>query len=352
MTDIKNRLKKIYRRQRIRCCLESLRNDFLLGGADWANLLNEYGYHRCLQLHPAILFSKREANKRKRSHHNASARLNALKSLIEQGSFQDAKDRAVLRDIGIHQYFVQDISRMLSDCGIPFVPYSVPKRNLCDEKVAVYTALTGEYDSVHEILYKQPGVDYILYTNNKNLTSSTWDVRYVDSSLDDVLLSREIKMLPDKYLDKQYTASVYVDANAFIYGDIANLVSMLNEKTTFAVTRHSNTDSVKNEIEVCIKTKGINRIQAETQYERYCAEGFKDDMGLAECNILIRRSNDEELGALMELWFQEFCKGIRRDQISLPPCIQKRNFEKYMFLEGSTWHNQFCVILGGHRKSK
>ena len=350
MADIIKRFKKICRRQRMRYYIESLRNDFLSGGDDWSNMLKECGYHQCLQMHSGILFAKKEASRRKRSLHSKNTELIALKRLIEQGSFQDAKDRTVLCDIGIHQYFVQDISRMLLDCGMPYVPYNIPKKNLSDEKIAVYTALTGEYDSVHEILYKQPEVDYILYTNNKNLSSSTWDIRFVDSTLDNALLSRKIKMFPDKYLDKQYTASVYVDSNAFIYGDIANLVSVLNEKTTFAVTRHANTDSVKNEIEVCIKTKGINRIQAEAQYERYCAEGFKDDMGLAECGILVRRSNDVELRTLMELWYEEFDKGIRRDQISLLPCIQKRNFEKYTLLEGSLWHNQFCIIFGGHRK--
>ena len=301
-------------------------------------------------MHPAILFTEQEGHFRNRRCVNAKAKLIGLKKLVKQGSFQDAKDRKILYDIGINQYFVQDISRMLADCGRHYIPYNIPQKDLSEEKIVVYTVLTGDYDMVHEILFKQPGVDYLLFTNNKNVTSSTWRVRLVDSSLDDVILSREIKMLPDKYLDKQYTASIYVDANAFIYGDIANLVSTLNSSTTFAVSRHVNTNSVKEEIEVCIRTKGINRTKAEEQYARYCAEGFRDDFGLAECNILIRRCNDIELQALMELWFDEFCNGIHRDQISLLPCIIKKKFIRYIFLEGSSWHNQYCIIFGGHRK--
>ena len=322
---------------------------FLLGGEKWANLLKECGYHICLQMHPAILFTEQEGHFRNRRCVNAKAKLIGLKKLVKQGSFQDAKDRKILYDIGINQFFVQDISRMLADCGMPYIPYNIPVKDLSNEKIAVYTVLTGDYDVVHELLYKQPGVDYYLFTNNKNLVSSTWEIQYVKSALDDATLSREIKMLPDKYLGKQYTASVYVDANAYIYGDIANLASALNDRTTFAVSRHVNTNSVKDEIEVCIRTKGINRNQAEAQYERYCAEGFKDDLGLAECGILIRRSEDSELRTLMELWFKEFCEGIHRDQICLPPCIQKMKFDKYTLMDGSLWHNQFCIIFGDHK---
>lgn len=345
------RLKWSYRRRKIKYYLDRLREDFLLGGEDWANLLKNTGFHLCLQMHPTILFPN-QVLMRKTHSRRAKNYLLGLKRLIEQGPFQNAKDRAVLCDIGVNQYFVQDISRMLSDCGMQYVPYKLPIKDLSRETIVVYTALTGDYDSVHELLYKQPGVDYLLFTNNKNLVSSTWEVRYVDSTLEDGILSREIKMLPNKYLDKRYTTSVYVDANAYIYGDIGNLVSALSGKTTFAVTRHSDTHNVKDEIEVCIRSKGINRAQAETQYERYCADGFKDNMGLAECGILVRRSNDKELTALMELWFEEFCKGIHRDQVCLLPCIQKRKFENYLFLEGSIWHNQYCIIFGGHRKGK
>ena len=345
MGNIIIRLKKYYRRNRIKYYLKSLRKSFLLGGDEWANMLKECGFHLCLQMHPSILFSIQE----RCTDTNAEAKLLALRGLVEQGSFMDKKDRKALSDIGISHYFAQDISRILANCGMRYIPYNIPEKDLSAEKIVVYTALTGGYDSVHEILYKQPGVDYILFTNNKNLISSTWEIRYVDSTLEDKLLSREIKMLPNKYLDEQYTASVYVDANVYIYGDIANLVGALSDKTTFAVTRHTDTNNVRDEIEVCIRTKGIDRVQAEAQYERYCVGGFKDNIGLAECGILVRRSNDEELTALMELWFEEFCKGIHRDQVCLPPCIQKRKFENYIFLEGSMWHNQYCINFGGHR---
>ena len=344
-------LKKDYRRCLIKLCLVSLQFSFAIEDGRLKQLLKECGFHLCLQMHPSILFFSSKGTKCNQTCKKMRERLLLLRRLIEQGTFFDNKDRKMLRDVGVNSYFVNDISRMLANSGKPFVPYCLPQRDLLDEKIVVYSVLTGNYDKVHEILYKQQGVEYVLFTNNRTLTSTTWDVRYLDNVSDDLLLSRKVKMLPHKFLDKAYSASVYIDANAYIFGEISTLVSFLDEGTVFAVTRHSNTDSVKEELDVCVRTKGVNPKDAEKQYERYRKEGFKDDMGLAECGILVRRNNDLGLQALMELWFKEFCEGIRRDQISLLPCIKKMSFKRFKLLQGSVWHNQFCIIHGEHDKS-
>lgn len=339
-------------RLKIKQCLKKLHFFFSAEKEGSAELLRECGYHISLQLHPSILFSYKVDRKREVSFNKTRKQLVCLRELIIKAPFYDAKYKKMLRAQGVAPYFLHDMSRMLARCGSPYVPYDIPERDISNEKTVVYTALTGNCDRVHEILYKQPGVDYILFTNNSKLKSKTWEVRYVESILDDVLLSREIKMLPDKFFGGQYTSSVYVDANAYIYGDITNLVGVLNDKITFAVTRHSSTDSVKKELDDCVRTKGVDSRKAQAQYEKYCGEGFKDDVGLAECGILVRRSNDAELRVLMEMWFEEFCNGVHRDQISLLPCIQRLKFDKYRIIEGSVWHNQFCIILGDHRRKK
>ena len=59
-------------------------------------------------------------------------------------------------------------------------------------KLCVYTCITGSYDKVCEIKVKEAGVDYYLFTNNKKITSKTWNVVYVeDKSISDQLLSRK-----------------------------------------------------------------------------------------------------------------------------------------------------------------
>lgn len=222
----------------------------------------------------------------------------------------------MLESLGID--FSQDISRILAIPNMSPIFYQIPERDVSTESVAVYRALTGEYDNAHELLYREKNVDYFLFTNNPRIKSTTWNIVLVASDLDDVLLSRELKMCPFKYLSS-YTATIYVDANATIYGNIASMSAYLDHTTTMAVTKHHKRTTVRDEIIACVETKGINKDLAMKQYNRYVNEGFVDNMGLAECTILIRRQNHPELDALMLEWFREFKNGVKRDQLSLLP---------------------------------
>lgn len=346
------RIKKQYLRHKIGAYLRNLKGDFIRGDADFAKQLAETGYHISLQQHPSILFPQGQThNNDQNPSHNRNTLLK-LRELIKANSFNDKKDRLVFWKLGMPGYYVYDIRRMLADSGRPYHPYTITPADLSKEHIAVYTALTGKHDYLHEILYRQPGIDYILFTNNRNIKSSTWQVHYVDSPLSDLLLSRAIKMLPHQYLDHKYTATVYVDANAYLYGDISQLISALADGTTLALTRHTTAHTVADELEECIQTKGIDRQAAQQQYARYRTQGFNDDMGLAECGIIARRNGDPNLDRLMAMWYEEFCNGIHRDQISLLPCIHKSQFKNYKILDGSVWHNQYCSIFGEHTISQ
>ena len=122
----------------------------------------------------------------------------------------------------------------------------------------------------------------------------------------------------------------------------------LDPSTTMAVTKHHKRTTVRDEIIACVETKGINKDLAMKQYNRYVNEGFVDNMGLAECTILIRRQNNPELDALMLEWFREFKNGVKRDQLSLLPCVHRTKFSSFKIIEGNVWFNQFALI-GGHK---
>ena len=54
-------------------------------------------------------------------------------------------------------------------------------------KYIVYTALFGKYDKLLEIHNMNKHIDYVCFTNNKDLTSRTWNIIYVDDNTNDVL---------------------------------------------------------------------------------------------------------------------------------------------------------------------
>lgn len=345
LAKARKHIRSSIRRMKIEICLLLLKREFLNGSCQFKNQLRENGYNYSLVCRPYLLFDKRVSFLLPLPRLVVQRLLIILKKLVNQGYFNARKDVIMLRSIGLQEAYIKYFSFVLDQ---PFFKcYDLANVDLSGEKIVVYSVLTGKYDYVHEILYKQPNVDYILFTNNKDISSRTWDVKYVESDLDDLLLSREIKILPCKYLDSNYTASVYIDANAYIYGDIANLCSYLCNGITFMGTKHFFNKSIREEIDACIKCGKIRDAGAVLQqYDRYVKEGFKDDLGLMECGLLVRRHNDEKLIELMNEWWNEYKNGVHRDQISLMACINRLDFEAFDIEDGSVWYNQFETIIG------
>lgn len=307
----------------------------------------EKGFHLALCSHPSIVFGE----KRNVDGYTECLRLRIafLKKCIKIGLLEDEKGHKLMHELGIQPYFGKGVEFWFEEWHLPIKSYHLPEVEKPKGRLVVYSALTGNYDDVHELLYKEEDVDYLLFTNNPSLKSKTWQVVFVGSELDNVLLSREIKMFPHKYLGDAYDMSIYIDANAVIYGEISNLTKYLKGEKTFAVSRHGERNSVKEEIDIIV-TKGlVAKEDAFSQYERYLNDGFCDDMGLAECSILVRKHRNDDLIKLMECWWKEFVNGARRDQIALLPCIQKSKFKQYVFMDGYVRHNQFCKIVD-HRK--
>lgn len=327
--------------------LFSLKPLFLSENEKLKNAFQEKGFHLALCTHPSIVFGERREAK---GHVGCLTwKVAFLKKCIKIGLLKDEKGHRLLQEIGIQPYYGNGVEFWFEESHSPIKPYHLPEVEKPKGRLAVYSALTGNYDNVHEILYKEEGVDYLLFTNNTSLKSKTWQVVFVESELDNVLLSRKIKMLPHKYLGDAYDMSIYIDANAVIYGELSNLTKYLVGEKSFAASRHSERKSVKEEIEVCVRLRCVDKTEAEKQYEEYLQEGFQDDQPLLECGLLVRKHKEQNLQQLMQVWFGEFKNGVRRDQLSLLPCISRLHFEGLATMDGSVWHNQFNRIQS-HKK--
>lgn len=308
--------------------------------------LRNNNFHLALCNHPSILFGER-CNSALKHICFLNFKVWFLAKCVRIGLLKTEAGHRLLNRLGIPTYFGNGVEFWFEESHSPIIQYSIPNNVEAKGKIAVYTALTGDYDNVNEILYKEDGVDYILFTNNPSLKSKTWRIVLVDSDLDNLLLSREIKMLPHKYLDKEYECSIYIDANAVIYGELTKLTSYLKSNIiTFSVSKHGERNSVKQEVQRIIELlHHIDKDKIINQYTRYINNGFDDDLSLAECSILVRKHNNVELQNLMLLWWNEFKNGVYRDQVSLMPSIAELNFSKYTLMDGYVRHNQFCKIV-------
>ena len=58
-------------------------------------------------------------------------------------------------------------------------------------KICVYTCITGNYYDLKEV-NKEEGIDYFCFTNNKTISSNSWNVIYIENKeLDNQRLSRK-----------------------------------------------------------------------------------------------------------------------------------------------------------------
>lgn len=235
--------------------------------------------------------------------------------------------------------------------------------------LAIYTVITGDYDTIKQPQVITPGAEYFLFTNNHcGEEAGVWKIVHLDEPeltaawsgsvnrndaivsdnkrINNILLSRKVKMLAHKYLPEGYDMSIYLDADMMIKANLSKLFELLNVNVLMAAFRHGSCFSVREEINDLIERGVVKPAVVEHQWKRYHEWSFKDDLGITENGILIRRHNHPKVVELMELWWQEYLHGCLRDQVSLMPCIYKCGFMPHLkFIEGDVRHNEWVEVM-------
>ena len=219
----------------------------------------------------------------------------------------------------------------------------------------IYTVITGSYDSIKQPRVIETGVEYILFTNNREIREAgVWKVVQILSEEwpgrtareNNILLSRKVKMLPHEYLPEGAEWSIYIDADMVIKRPLTELLNNLHSKTLFAACRHSYCKSVQEEIEDLLSKNMVQLEQVQHQWNKYKEWGFRDDLGISENGLLIRKHNNQHVQSLMQLWWSEYQQGCLRDQVSLMPCMYKEDFVPYFkFIEKNIRANEYLDVF-------
>jgi hypothetical protein len=118
--------------------------------------------------------------------------------------------------------------------------------------------------------------------------------------------------------EAEYT--LYLDANIIIKVPLKRLVSEWLTDTDIALFGHSTRNCLFDEANECLRLELDNDVVIKKQIERYL--GFKKNAGLYQGGVILRRHTNK-IKQLNEMWWAEYCTGSKRDQISLPYCIEK-----------------------------
>ena len=191
---------------------------------------------------------------------------------------------------------------------------------------AVYTCITGTYDDLKEPAVMTPGWDYVCFTDNPKLKSSTWKIRRIEPSGDPVRAARRVKCLSHEYM-KQYPFTVWVDGKLQIKCDLNDLMQRYHDSAVpMALFRHPDRSCIYQEAEACKTLRKDDPAVIDQHIARLRADGYPADNGLVETSLLIRNNWDGSVRQLCEAWWKEIQRGSRRDQLSFNYVAWKQGF--------------------------
>lgn len=207
----------------------------------------------------------------------------------------------------------------------------------------VYTAVFGNYDHVPAV-NPEWDCDFVCFTDNPDLVSPGWQVVMVQLNDEPpAQANRRYKMLPHKYL-LSYTHSLYVDGNITIVTDPSPLFNKYLHNNVIAIPKHQERNCAYAEARLCIEGRLVNREITEQQMMKYIADGFPEEFGMHENGIIFRRHYDKNVIDMMTSWWEEYCNGGRRDQLSLPYLIWKKNIGVFSMEETARNNNKYFRI--------
>jgi hypothetical protein len=183
------------------------------------------------------------------------------------------------------------------------------------DKIIVFTANIGEYDSVSIPTFKDPNVRYILFTDNKNFKSNFWEVVYLDKTVESTKLARFVKIMCYNFLPP-HVWSIWFDCSfdiRMISGEKMIKDNLRNAEVM--CYKHPVRDCTYEEAVACQQLNVEKEEILKDQLLRYRKEGFPKKAGLFATGIMIRK-NTKKVRSFCDFWWKEIENGSKRDQIS------------------------------------
>ena len=213
------------------------------------------------------------------------------------------------------------------------------------EQACVYSVLVGGYEELLEQpVARSSDVDFILFTDDCDLKSDTWQIRTEDPILppDPARSSRYAKILPHRVLP-EYDVSIYVD-NCLLLREPPETIldELLPDDAAFALNAHDYRDTVRAEFEAVIELeKDAPWVCAEQleHYERWHRDVL-DEKPLWT-GFMIRRHHNPVLVRTMELWWTQLLRYSKRDQLSIMMALRETGLEPTVLanpLRSSKYH--------------
>lgn len=214
----------------------------------------------------------------------------------------------------------------------------------------VYSAVTGEYDDIKEPEFVSRDLEYVMFTDNPDITSDIWKVVLIhnENNLDNVRLARKIKIMGHEFLP-EYDYSIWVDGKLTIKGDLREYIERYRKNQPILCFNHYANDCIYKEWETCVALEKDNPEVMAKQMARYRQEGYPEENGLVESGLMVRELHDERVRRVMETWWSEVLNYSKRDQLSFNYACWKRDFV-FDTTDLFIYDNPYVKIHGHNRR--
>lgn len=177
----------------------------------------------------------------------------------------------------------------------------------------IYTAIIGTYDNLRLPKQVTEGWDYVCFTDQMDLGSDFWKIRYIDSAmLGTTKTARYVKINNELFLD--YDLSIWIDGCFEIRCDLDAFVEAFH-KGKFSLMSHGR-DCTYEEAQACISNNKDSPDIINGQMNSYRSDGLPEHEGMVATGLIIRDHNNKETVQFTQKWWEQVRLCSKRDQLS------------------------------------
>ena len=236
-----------------------------------------------------------------------------------------------------------------------YISYKLKRRST---KV-VYTCIVGGYNELIQPASIDFEWDYVCYTDQPipehENSCGVWELRPLERQESSASrTNRWHKMNPHR-LFSEYEESIYVDGNINIVGDYCYRVAESTDKLIL-LPRHFNRKCVYEEVralEASMRFSHEDKLSFEEQEKFLKEEGYPQNYGLGENNLLYRKHHHPMIVSMMELWAWILVKYSSRDQLGLGYCFWRYglSFKEHFIENCRINYSNFRLVSHNEKRS-
>ena len=201
------------------------------------------------------------------------------------------------------------------------------------KKIAIYTAIVGNYDSPKLPERLDPHFDYILFTDAPTPETGIWQVRPITYFEEDSTRAARFVKTHPHFLFDECDIAIWIDASIMIIGDIYPLVEdFVRSGRALAAIPHLKRKSVWEEFEACLRLAKDDRDSIQRQADHYTSVEL-ESAELIESNMMIFDLKNECVPRFLDAWWSEIDRFSRRDQLSLNFVLSQGNLEWHRLMQ-------------------